>query len=1535
MTLKEKLALKKKERRERSLDASPGPEGGLRTRQNRFGKADPLSTSNARSREKGNSVKGVDRAKGMDKKQKDDSDADSDISSIDEIDQSENVNRLIGNGRDLVTVDAPEFAFNLNMTGGPRHNDQYLVAGDHDEPQLRKEKGFDEVTTKMNAFGGEDGFAIPNYGRSVSLGAMKRVQTRVLRELVRKNEGFKNNGVKNDAHDTDDISYDNATGTVHCSPLGVTENDIFLPNGALKQVSSAEDNSLKRPIRMGDSDGVGSFDVPPLNRKLCPVHRSRPLQKMRASEVQLARLSIAVGVVGFDDHQLFCPEDILAARLRWSYAEYCRLVQGDSVNNILQRLTVSIPHFIQEYSEVEKYNLHDQPIGKTLRLTCLQLLEEIAAFCSFKEAELESVRSVYLRWEAVKAERKAQTFTSTTVKLRVKKCSLSEDEKDLLLLLQKAKETVVGYLPIMKKYKAVLEDASVRVVETIQRIGEVINSEANRNPAVLILDDTAPRDVDDSCPSVEELRRINIQGTKIYAKLYLNGKKVGRTKEGNMLPNFRANLHHVFKVDVYHQPTEAKLKIYQVGKVLDQCLGETFLSVPGITRFNEEATSTGVGQIKTVYQFAWGDPIEKEIVASKRAREFEKQLRQLPRGKIKNDPSRYTHGFVGTNIEWMALPGTDKTTNGCKLPPKSDQDILGRGSCRIIGSEVSNGDSSSQNVTVNGDELLDKDMLPVVEKMPGIDPNDPENEDVSRMLAIMKNVAKTGDIFRLDPSDPAAMFATAKRHKFKESMRSTLMKLRNDRPALFHGLPPVPLDDLNIKKDIKFMSLLKQYMKSVVEDHLQEEEASGYLEDQIRQHQMKVQNFFHRVQAAQSMLDRSSKASMAVHVNAVVKEGVLPNFNFNFGNFSRLFAPRRKLRPAPRPRSMQARPKEVYIIVNLGRAYNLPVRLQEPRRDMERGRDRSPRKGSSPERRSRSPSRDRGHDLRGKRDDEKWDNQDEEDEMDLLNCYAEISFQGTTVRSNTVSGESPHFGQNFHIKLNPDGIEGRSLTPRNLVTIQDEIRICLFDKVEMHAQGNTVPGLKRREVALRSESRFLGSFSIPFTTVYLNKQVSGLIPIEKPIFNYAYNSQYTDNDDAKLRVMMTTEPALQPPLEDETPPLIGEDANLARHADRFMTKYKRNSSFAQRNLKLMAQNIHQESLLIIRYVCAQTPPPSIDGRGLMNLNQAIRFVSLIPFIDDWQAFQGETEIWCSSKEFLELRAGDWEEHALLLLNYMLHIDGNTNDWDHFLVLGTAIPEGDTVYVMRRKRGVIKSDETDDIVLYDASSGKEYIASDSTMPLLSIGCLVNRDNIWANIQDSEAPHLLSFDLENSKLWRPFFDKTFPKPELQSYQEPDLTEYYAPINHAQAETMEREILETLQQDLRRCREEDLIGKNGSSKRRGVFTRFDSSVGNALKDTLEFFEKCKQEEDNYDEQRYRELLESSKGLQSFHDKTLHGFPINSTFTDLKSLSAKVRATNIHLNESDDVKFALAVKVFPYPQEVYSIWIFLLSICPRQTHV
>lgn len=112
------------------------------------------------------------------------------------------------------------------------------------------------------------------------------------------------------------------------------------------------------------------------------------------------------------------------------------------------------------------------------------------------------------------------------------------------------------------------------------------------------------------------------------------------------------------------------------------------------------------------------------------------------------------------------------------------------------------------------------------------------------------------------------------------------------------------------------------------------------------------------------------------------------------------------------------------------------------------------------------------------------------------------------MRSKCVSGKSPLFGQNFHIKLNPDGIEGTSLSPRNLVTIQDEVKIALFDKVELRTSARSVRSTLGADATLRTESRYLGSVSIPFTTIYFNSQISGLVPIEKPMFNYGYNSQF-------------------------------------------------------------------------------------------------------------------------------------------------------------------------------------------------------------------------------------------------------------------------------------------------------------------------------------------------------------------------------------------------------------------------------------------
>jgi coiled-coil and C2 domain-containing protein 2A len=73
-------------------------------------------------------------------------------------------------------------------------------------------------------------------------------------------------------------------------------------------------------------------------------------------------------------------------------------------------------------------------------------------------------------------------------------------------------------------------------------------------------------------------------------------------------------------------------------------------------------------------------------------------------------------------------------------------------------------------------------------------------------------------------------------------------------------------------------------------------------------------------------------------------------------------------------------------------------------------------------------------------------------------------------------------------------------------------------------------------------------------------------------------------------------------------------------------------------------------------------------------------------IEDSQAFNGAMpDLWCDSQEFLDLGAGDCEEHAILLCNYFNYIDEKQNrkHIKSYVCLGLGYPEGKTAYVMRR------------------------------------------------------------------------------------------------------------------------------------------------------------------------------------------------------------------------------------------------------------
>ena len=65
-----------------------------------------------------------------------------------------------------------------------------------------------------------------------------------------------------------------------------------------------------------------------------------------------------------------------------------------------------------------------------------------------------------------------------------------------------------------------------------------------------------------------------------------------------------------------------------------------------------------------------------------------------------------------------------------------------------------------------------------------------------------------------------------------------------------------------------------------------------------------------------------------------------------------------------------------------------------------------------------------------------------------------------------------------------------------------------------------------------------------------------------------------------------------------------------------------------------------------------------------------------------------------------------------------------------------------------------------------------------------------------------------------------------------------------------------------------------------------------------------------------------------------TIHGFPINATYIDTDSIVNEVLDTGIHRNITDQTNFGLEVLVWPYVQGVYSVWVYFISLTPKNTH-
>ncbi|KAG7277509.1 hypothetical protein CRUP_030671 [Coryphaenoides rupestris] len=397
----------------------------------------------------------------------------------------------------------------------------------------------------------------------------------------------------------------------------------------------------------------------------------------------------------------------------------------------------------------------------------------------------------------------------------------------------------------------------------------------------------------------------------------------------------------------------------------------------------------------------------------------------------------------------------------------------------------------------------------------------------------------------------------------------------------------------------------------------------------------------------------------------------------------------------------------------------------------------------------------------------------------------------------------------------------------------------------------------------------------------------------------------------------------------------------------------------------------------------------IDISGKTDL--VARFVSLVPSLPDSISFSGVCDLWSTCDQFLTLLAGDEEEHAVLLCNYFLSMGKKA-----WLIIGTAIPEVRTrmeaskvefalaVYVHPYPNNVLSvwvylasllrtshqgptayvlTHEQSRYLIWNPSSGQYYGQYDTFCPLQAVGCLVNADNVWFNIQDHASPMRISLDVGKANLWKPFFSRSFLHPGLASIQVST-----SPISLQAGGAG----LPTLGQSSRRR----APGEVGSTTFPTFTTTISSSMFTSISISSSMFtsistntisismlttlsppprmEKILKEKimewrprqptrwNRYCTSTLRQFLprlelsgardmaeEHRLELQSLlGDYRISGFPLHLPFSELRPVIEAVYSTGVHSVEASKVEFALAVYVHPYPNNVLSVWVYLASL-------
>eukprot|EP00047_Mylnosiga_fluctuans_P015855 m.49800 g.49800 ORF g.49800 m.49800 type:complete len:1613 (+) comp6162_c0_seq2:71-4909(+) len=715
----------------------------------------------------------------------------------------------------------------------------------------------------------------------------------------------------------------------------------------------------------------------------------------------------------------------------------------------------------------------------------------------------------------------------------------------------------------------------------------------------------------------------------------------------------------------------------------------------------------------------------------------------------------------------------------------------------------------------------------------GLDPNDPRNAGPATATT-----APAGPHFRLQSVlvDRDALFPQ------ETTQRERIQKLRSMGSPVKGVVGPVPVRDAALLPPLEGVPQLPPIARIAT---FRDECLSGILAE-VRAQQLRL--------LQQQRLNYSD----------VVSEDALPTIGSLGRAIAALFAPNRPLRPMRRPRKPAALAShpECKLMVRVLRAVDVPVRdAREPK-----------------------------------------DASGFVDVNQLVRPSVEVVFQRQRVSTRVAIGNNPAWNEELILPFTPPN---NDYSPDALLSCADDVYLNLYDEIAEQLRADSTESGDVTKI--RRIRRWLGSTSIPVRSLYSNQALEGFVKIEVPLTLLGYSRISSSPDmpprspgdspiSPYLRVYITMDPPLRIP-----PPLIVAERSLETDALRaYATHWETSLSTANPGVvsKVLAQDINASTLLVTRYVHPQPPPPElVDPASLRaTMRRLARFVSAIPMLPDSLAFVGNVDLWCTSDQFLQMLAGDTEEHAILLCNYFVAL--GVKSW---IVIGSAVPEGATIFVLTNIDG--------NLLLWDALRAVSYEVYDPFCPIQRIGCVFNEDNVWGNIQPYSEPSRISFDVSNPKFWRPLFGKALPNPGLSTVQATSL-----PLR---APDM------MLGEHLAGALEQILVSKMESWREKQV-TRWNRHAAAVLRAALTQFEDLVV--------RGADLVypDDLRELAKVFD--ISGFPLNMPYLSVEQVVDAVNNTGVHRAAGPRSEFAIAVHTHVYPHDVYSVWVYVAELVRRE---